>query len=288
MKYRSWLAVPGTSPLLDTALETGADAVVVDLQAAGSTEARTAARQAATTFLAAHRANLLEQRRMARWVRIHDLASGSAWRDDLLAVLPNAPDGIVLPAAAGPDAVRQLAADLYELEQTCGIPANSTRILPIVGETPGSTMTIADYVHNPHQRLFGLAWSAQGLARALGAARVRTTDGQWSGGAPLVRAHVLLAAHAAGLLALESAAPVGEDAAALARAAFEDGFSGMIGSDANQIAAINAAFASPGEDSSGRASGTLRPKFDSVRDPGTASRPAKVQALAGGPVLRPA
>lgn len=255
MKYRSWLIVPGDSDKrLGMAVGTGADVIVVDLADTVAPDAREAARRQAADWLRAHRTNLLEQRRQGRWVRIEALEAGRS-RDDLAAVMAGAPDGIVLPRSAGAEAVRQLAAEIYELEQRHGIAANSTRILPVAGETPLAAMRIADYLDSGHQRLAGLTWSAAGLAASLGTARLRDSGASAGAGggrsdtARFVRAQVLLTAHAGRLMAIDAPCEDFADARIVTQAAREaraDGFAGMFASHPDQIAAINAAF-TPGQ-----------------------------------------
>jgi citrate lyase subunit beta/citryl-CoA lyase len=251
MKYRSWLIVPGASEeQLAAAFGTGADVVVVDLADTVPYESKAHARTLGAQWLAAHRTTLCEHRRMSRWVRINALESGHS-HDDLAAVMAAAPDGVILPQASGPEAVRQLAGELYELEQRHAIPANSTRIVPVVGETSRSAMQIADYLGTGHQRLCGLTWSASGLAAALG------VDAVWNGAESrsdvprFVRAQTVLTAHAVQVLAID-AAYVGngagegmKEAASRARA---DGFGGMFATDASQVEAINAVFTPSAQD----------------------------------------
>ena len=173
MRYRSWLIVPGDSERkLGKSLATGADVVVVDLEATVPLDAKPAARALAAEWLIAHRRQVLEQSPMARWVRINSLESRQ-WRDDLLAVLPGAPEGIILPGAAGPETVREIAAELYELEQSNHLAAGSIKILPLAGETPRSALTIASYAESTMPRLAGLGWSADSLGTALNAMRHR-------------------------------------------------------------------------------------------------------------------
>ena len=142
MAQRSWLFVPGDSEKkLGKANATGADAIIVDLEDSVSPGNKARARELSCEWLAAHRRQVTQDRRMARWVRINALDT-PMWRDDLLAVLPGAPDGVMLPKSAGPESVQQLAAELYELEQKSGIPAGTTRILPLVSETASAALTI--------------------------------------------------------------------------------------------------------------------------------------------------
>lgn len=88
----------------------GADVVIVDLEDLVTPDNKPRAREMAREWLGAHRQQVTE-RRMGRWVRINALDS-RMWRDDLLAVLPGAPDGIMLPKSAGPESVQQLGAEL--------------------------------------------------------------------------------------------------------------------------------------------------------------------------------
>jgi citrate lyase subunit beta/citryl-CoA lyase len=245
MQYRSWLYVPGDSERkLGKALATGADVVVVDLEAAVPADRKLAARAIGSEWLVAHRHQVLEQTRISRWVRINSLDSG-LWRDDLVAVLPGAPDGIILPKAVGTEAVRQLAAELYELEQIHRLVAGSTKILPVVGETARAALTIASYAEAAMPRLAGLAWGTESLTAAINATRLYDQKGGWSDPFRFVRAQTLLTAHACGIMALEAMHSDGDDIKGLkaaVRAARADGFTGMVANHPAQIAEINAAF----------------------------------------------
>lgn len=245
MKSRSWLFVPGNSDKrLGLAVGTGADVVVVDLDSMVPHEEKPRARILAAEWLAAHRRNVLEQRHMGRWVRINSLDSGHS-REDLAAIMPGAPEGIILPKAVGPESVRQLASEIYELEQRHGIPANSTRIIPVAGETPLAALRVTDYLESAHQRLHGLTWSSAGLGTSLGTSCSRHEDGEWSDAARFVRAQVLLTAHASSLFALDAPFEDFEDEKGLvkaARRARADGFAGMFALHPEQVRAINEAF----------------------------------------------
>ncbi len=251
MKSRSWLVVPGNSDSrLGSAIATGADIVVVDLEDTVPVAEKPRARQLAAEWLAAHRQHVLEQARLGRWVRLNANESGYV-RDDLAAVMPFAPDGLILPKAAGPEAVRLLASDVYEFEQRFGIPANSTRIVPVVGETPRSALHIADYSESAHQRLAGLTWNAAGLCASLGSDGYRKADGGWPDAARFVRAQALLSAHAGEVMAIDAPYDDFDDEAgthAAAQAARRDGFSGMFAVHPAQIPTINAAFTPSNEE----------------------------------------
>lgn len=244
MAIRSWLFVPGDSERkLAKAASTGADAIIVDLEDAVAAEARPLARGLTAEWLAAHRPQA-PQRRMERWVRINPLDT-PFWRDDIVAVMRGAPDGIVLPKAAGPEQLRMLAAEIYELEQHSGVASGSTRIIPLVSETAAAALTIGEYVAASLPRLAGLMWGAEDLSSALGASRKYGEDGNWTDTFRMVRATVLLTAHARGVAPIDTLHADFRDETGLtrmARASCGDGFSGMLAIHPGQVPIINAAF----------------------------------------------
>lgn len=244
MAVRSWLFVPGDSEKkLAKVASSGADVVILDLEDSVTPENKPRAREMVREWLAAHRPQVTE-RRMGRWVRINALDS-RMWRDDLLAVLPGAPDGIMLPKSAGPESVQQLGAELYELEQRCGVAANSTRILPLVSETAAAAITIPSYLGAPLPRLAGLTWGAEDLSAAIGASRKRDKDGQWTDAFRFARSQTLLTAHARGIMAIDTLHADFADEQGLRRAAEDsraDGFAGMLAIHPAQVPVINAAF----------------------------------------------
>jgi citrate lyase subunit beta/citryl-CoA lyase len=251
MPNRSWLIVPGDSEQkLDKALASGADVIVVDLEASVAFPGKDRARRLAAEWLGIHARKVAETRPMARWVRINSLTS-RCWRDDLSAAMSGAPDGIILADAANAESVRQLAAELYELEEINRIPAGSTRIIPQLGETPQAAMMIGEFVSSALPRLTGLSWNAQSLAMAISARRTHEPRQGWCDAFRFVRAQVLLAAHAQGIVAIETphANFADEKGTSLAaRDARADGFTGMFAIHPGQIESINAAFAPNAEE----------------------------------------
>ena len=120
MAMRSWLFVPGDSESkLAKAPDLGADVLIADLEDAVAPQAKLYARQTAASWLEEGRGSA------GRWVRINALDT-PYWREDLAAVVPAAPAGIMLPKAAGPEQLQTLAAELYELEGRHGIPSGTT------------------------------------------------------------------------------------------------------------------------------------------------------------------
>jgi len=242
---RSWLFVPGDSEKkLAKAVETGAHAIIVDLEDSVAPQNKAAARPKVVEWLNIHRRQVT-QRAMKRWVRINPM-DGPYWREDLIAVMAGGPDGIMLPKASGPEQIQQLSAELYELEQRNGVvPALSTQILPLVSETPHAAMTIGSYLAAPMPRLFGLTWGAEDLSTAIGATRKRDASGAWTDAFRFVRSQVVLTAHAKGIAAIDTlfadfSDPDGLRAAA--DAARQDGFAGMLAIHPAQVPVINQAF----------------------------------------------
>lgn len=244
---RSWLFVPGDSDKkLLKAPETGAHAIIVDLEDAIAPAAKADARRMARDWLQAHRRQITK-RKQARWVRINALDAGAGmWREDLAAVMVGAPDGVMLPKADGPEQVRMVAAEIYELELRNGLPNGQTKIIPLVSETPRAALAIASYVDVSMPRLAGLTWGAEDLSAAIGATRKFDVAGGWTDTFRFVRAQTLLAAHARGVWAIDTLQTDfrNEDSMrAAAEAARGDGFTGMLAIHPAQVPIINAAFA---------------------------------------------
>ncbi|MFM5949291.1 MAG: HpcH/HpaI aldolase/citrate lyase family protein [Novosphingobium sp.] len=245
MALRSWLFVPGDSEKkLSKAAATGADAIILDLEDSVASSNKQRARELTAAWLGTHRSQVTGGKRMGRWVRINALDSRQ-WREDLIAVLPGAPDGIMLPKSAGPESVQQLGAELYELEGRSGVQAGSTKILPLVSETAQAAITIPAYASASLPRLAGLTWGAEDLSAAIGASRKRDDQGNWTDAFRFARVQTLLTAHARGVFALDTLHADFADEAGLKRAAElarADGFTGMLAIHPAQVPVINAAF----------------------------------------------
>jgi citrate lyase subunit beta/citryl-CoA lyase len=228
MRLRSLLFVPGDRPeRMEKALGLGADALILDLEDSVTAAQKGEARAAIAAFLA-------RERTVALFVRINPLDSGLA-DDDLAAVLPGRPDGIVLPKAEG-------AASLAALIARLGVSA--ARILPIATETPAAMFRLHEYA-DATDRLAGLTWGAEDLPAAIGATAAREADGRYTAPIELARSLTLFGAHAAGVPAIETVYPAFRDLAGLAAYAARgarDGFTGMMAIHPSQVAVINAAF----------------------------------------------
>jgi citrate lyase subunit beta/citryl-CoA lyase len=240
---RSWLFIPADSERkLAKARETGAHAVIIDLEDAVSADRKPVGRALAGEWLRQQTGNPSDQQ---IWVRINALDTG-LWRDDLAAIIPGAPVGIMVPKAEGPDQIARIGEDLAALEQAHGLTPGQTRILPLVSETALAAVTIPAYAHAVLPRLAGLTWGAEDLGAVLGVTRKRDARGVWTDTFRLVRAQTLLVAHAVGVWAIDTLHADFRDEAGLAEAAHAaaaDGFAGMLAIHPAQVAVINRAFA---------------------------------------------
>lgn len=251
LRLRAMLFVPGDSERkLTKSLSSGADAVIIDLEDSVVPENRPAARKLTHDFIAAHSSAADAP---ALWLRINPLDTPDA-EEDIEAVLHAGPAGIVLPKCAGPEQVAELDQMLYERERSAGLEEGSIAILPIVTETPAAAMTLHRYIESnfvAKARLAGLSWGAEDLSAAIGASRKREADGSWSFPYQMVRAQVLLTAHALDVQAIDTLHADFRDIEGLmhvARMGRSDGFSGMLAIHPAQIEPIQNAFTPSAEE----------------------------------------
>jgi len=234
---RSFLFVPADSERkLARGLESGADALILDLEDSVAAANRPIARELARAFLEAN-----APAKIARYVRVNPLASGLAL-DDLAATVAGRPDGILLPKCT-PDDVRTLDHYLSAFEAAAGSPIGATRIVAIATETAEAVFALGHY-KGSSPRLEAITWGAEDLAACIGGGN-RTLDGSYDGPYLLARSLCLLAAAAAGVAALDTIYTDFRDPAGLAAecaAARRSGFAGKMAIHPAQIAAINEAF----------------------------------------------
>jgi citrate lyase subunit beta/citryl-CoA lyase len=235
---RSLLFVPASDERkLGKALGSGADALLIDLEDSVAPDAKPAARRTAAAFLAAHYGTPVRPR---LYVRVNDLGSGLT-EDDLRAALAERPDGIMLPKANSGADVARLAG---MIDAIAGGDGEAIGIIAIATETPVAILQMHSFI-GAHPRLDGLTWGAEDLGTALGAETARTPSGEFTGPFALARNLCLIAAHAAGVQAIDGIHADFRDKAGLAREAAEaarDGFTAKMAIHPAQVAAINAAF----------------------------------------------
>jgi len=236
---RSWLFVPADSDRkLAKAATVGADALILDLEDSVIPDAKSRARLLAVDYL-----RQWDHGRGQCWVRCNPINTEAAV-EDLMAVLPGRPTGVVLPKALGTADITRLGRQLDELERENGIELGHTKIVSVASETPAAVLKLADFAGHIDRRLFGLTWGAEDLATELGGTTNR--DGtDFTEPYRVVRSLVLVAARAAGVQPIDTLYSDFRDPDGLALAvarARRDGFVGMLAIHPDQVAAINTAF----------------------------------------------
>ena len=219
---RSLLFVPGDSERkLEKGFGAGADVVIVDLEDSVAAANKAVAREVAARFIAGQK----QRTSSSIYVRVNDLATGLT-DDDLAALVPARPDGIMLPKSNSGQDVQQLAAKLRVHEAENGLTDGGIRILPIITETAAGVLAAASYA-GASTRLAGLTWGAEDLSAEVGAHSARDESGRYTDVFRLARAMTILAAGAAEVAAIDTVFPDFRDMAAFHPA---------------QVPVINAAF----------------------------------------------
>lgn len=235
---RSLLFVPGDSEKkLAKGMESGADALIIDLEDSVAAGNKEAARRLTAEFAATAKAGPL------LYVRVNDLSTGLT-DDDLAAVMKAGPAGIMLPKSNSGQDVARLAVRLRVYEAEAGIEDGRTRILPIITETPAGVLAAATYA-GASERLSGLTWGAEDLSAEIGAAATRDESGRYTDVFRFARVATILAASAAEVAALDTVFPNFRDEEAFRRDCLEgarDGFTGRMAIHPAQVAVINEVF----------------------------------------------
>ena len=238
---RSLLFVPADSPRkIEKALESAADAIILDLEDSVAPAGKESARRLAAQTLQEAGQN---PRGPKLLVRINAL--DTPWCDgDLDAICAARPYAIMLPKSGGGDDVQHLGAKLAVREAEAGLADGEIRILPIVTETAYGVLRLATY-RGASRRLFAMTWGAEDLAVDLGVASNRDEGGAVTGPFALARNLMLMAAASAQADAIDTVYPAFRDSAgfrqecALAR---RDGFTGKMAIHPDQVAIINEIF----------------------------------------------
>ncbi|MER8389456.1 CoA ester lyase [Mesorhizobium sp. M1428] len=237
---RSLLFVPGDSEKkLEKGFGVGADVVIVDLEDSIAAQDKDLARDTAARFIAGHR----HRTSPAIYVRVNDLSTGLT-DDDLAALVPAKPDGIMLPKSNSGLDVQHLSAKLRVHEAESGLPDGAIKILPIITETAAGVLAAATYAH-ASARLVGVTWGAEDLSAAIGARAARDANGRYTDVFRLARTMTILAASAAEVAAIDTVFPDFRDMAGFEAECAEaerDGFTGKMAIHPVQVPVINAAF----------------------------------------------
>lgn len=243
---RSMLFVPADSERkLAKAFASGADAIIIDLEDSVAADRKAAGREMARAFVAAEKG---KASRPLLYVRINALDT-AWWEEDLEAVMPSHPDGIMQPKTRSGEDVHRLSIALHHAEAGNGHTGPETRIVPIVTEMPLSILQLPTYI-GCSTRLAALNWGMEDLSAEIGAATTRAS-GNVTSPFRLARDLTLFTATAAGVQPLDAVYPDFRDLLGLKEECVEaarDGFTGKAAIHPDQVAIINAAFTpSPGE-----------------------------------------
>lgn len=234
---RSMLFVPGDSPRkFEKASQGKASALILDLEDSVVAEKKDEARKLTPTMLAGRRGP------QQIYVRVNALDTGMTL-EDLAAVMPAAPDGIVLPKSRGGDDVRKLSLWLDAFEAAAGLKPGSTRIAVVATETAESVFGLGSY-KDCSPRLAGLMWGAEDLSASLGATE-KESGGVFHSPYRLARDLCLMAAAAAEVAAIDTVYTDIDNLAGLeheTREARRDGFTAKALIHPKHVDIVNAAF----------------------------------------------
>jgi citrate lyase subunit beta/citryl-CoA lyase len=278
---RSFLFAPADSERKTSrALESSADAVILDLEDAVEASAKPKARAMARERLAQPRGRSTVE----RWVRVNPFDSAEI-AHDLDAVIGPGLDGIMLPKAEGAEQAERLGAMIARIEERVGDTPGRTKMFLVAGESPRGVLRCVDYPKGM-ARLVAMSWGPWDLAAALGASSNRHADGTLKPPYELARSLCLIGAAAAGVAPIETAPMEFRDidaVRAFAARAASDGFSGIIAIHPDQISAIHEALCPNAEEIA--YAQRVRALFASAPETGTVGldgqmldRPHRIQA----------
>ena len=237
--FRSLLFAPGDSEKkMLKASNVGADCVIIDLEDSVVESRKPIAREMVTEFLKEG-----GNPEVSYFVRINPLDSGK-FLQDLAAVVPAGPAGIVFPKSNGVQEALAIANYIEVLEVEHGLYTGSVRLLPLVSETPTAIFTMGEYKDGP-ARMMGLTWGAEDLGAAVGASANLQSNKDWTSPYQMTRSLCLFAAHAAKVQAIDTVMADFRDLDRLKVVCDEgrrDGFTGKICIHPAQVEVINEAY----------------------------------------------
>jgi len=173
--------------------------------------------------------------------------------DDLAAVVPGKPDGVLLPKCA-PEDLRTLDHYLCAFEAASALPLGAVRVIAIATETPAAVLALAGHSEGGYAgaspRLEGITWGAEDLAASLGASN-RRPDGTYDDVYRLARSLCLLAAAAAEVQPIDTIYTDFKDETGLTAecaSARRSGFAAKMAIHPGQVPVINKAFSATEEE----------------------------------------
>lgn len=160
------LYVPGSDTRKATrAAGLGADSVCLDLEDGVAPAAKAAARP-----IVAEALRSLDFGRSERLARINAIGTGLE-EDDLSAVIPARPDGIVIPKLARANDVRWVSGRVAELEAAHNLPSGGIALIGMIESARG--LLAAPEIAASDPRMQALIFGAEDYAADIGAQRTR-------------------------------------------------------------------------------------------------------------------
>lgn len=190
---RSLLFVPADdAKKQQKALASAADAVILDMEDSVAANRKMIGRQVVAEFFDGLKTDKIVI------VRINALDT-DLWQDDMAAILPLAPDFILVPKArSGADVTT-----INDLILGHSEAAHKTKIIALVTELPESMFNISSF-KNSGAALAGLTWGAEDLSAELGAQTNKDENGVYFPVYQMARSFCLLGAAHAGVAAIDS------------------------------------------------------------------------------------
>jgi citrate lyase beta subunit len=187
---RALLYVPGDDRhKIEKSLTLGVDCICMDMEDGVALNRKAEARATIARAL-----QELDFGRSERLARINPVGSGLE-KDDIEAVLPHHPDGIVIPKIESPEQIQWASGKIEAAELANGWPVNSIRLI-VDFETARGILNLKEIAS--HSRLDGLIFGAVDFAASVGATR---TAEAWE--VFYARSAVVTAASAYGLHAID-------------------------------------------------------------------------------------
>ena len=230
---RSLLFLPGNTPnIIVNGDALGADNVILDLEDAVAPDQKDAAR-----ILVRNAIRFLGFKGVELTVRINSLDT-PYWQDDLREMVPLRPDLIMPTKVGSAEDVATLDAFMTQLEERCGQPAGTVKLIPLIETARGLENAFA--VASASPRVAALFLGAEDLTTDLRAPRTKEgTEILYA------RSRMVSAARAAGIDVYDTPfTDVNDDegAGCDARLARSLGFSGKAAISPRHVRAINEAF----------------------------------------------
>lgn len=229
---RALLYMPGDDwKKITKALTLGADSICMDME-----DGVAAGKKAEARLTVARALQELDFGSSEKLARINSVGSGLE-QDDILAVLPHHPDGIVIPKLEEPDQIQWAHEVIEAAELAHGWPVNSVRLLVGI-ETARAILNLKEIASHP--RLDALIFGGEDFAASVGATRTRAATELL-----YARLATLTAAAAFGLQAIDIVTIDFKDAELVRAEALEGarlGFSGKQIIHPAQVAPVQEAF----------------------------------------------